>query len=159
MSTTSAHGLLVEEWERRIDPGGSRLELIDGDFLINPAPRPFHQNVCRYLANAIDEVCPVEWMAAVDVEWRNLSSDQGIVIHALRPGRRPSRDHDRVVRGDGGAVGARRDGWASLDPGRPRKKFGLVLDLGRFVHPFITPDDVDAVEAAIREHIGGEPPA
>jgi hypothetical protein len=42
--------------------------------------------------------------------------------------------------------------WASLDPKRPSKKVGLVLDLGRFVRPFITPDDPDAVEAAIREH-------
>lgn len=42
--------------------------------------------------------------------------------------------------------------WASLDPQRPSKKIGLILDLGRFVHPFITPDDPDAVEAAIREH-------
>jgi len=42
--------------------------------------------------------------------------------------------------------------WASLDPRRGSKKEGLVLDLGRFVHPFITPDDVDAVEAEIRAH-------
>src|SRR5579863_7351486 len=42
--------------------------------------------------------------------------------------------------------------WASLDPGRPRKEVGLVLDLGRFVHPLITPDDPDCVEAAIRAH-------
>lgn len=40
--------------------------------------------------------------------------------------------------------------WASLDPGRPRKKAGLVLDVGGFVRPFLTPDDPDAVEAAIR---------
>jgi hypothetical protein len=42
--------------------------------------------------------------------------------------------------------------WASLDPGRATKAVGLVLDLGRFVHPFITPDDPDRVEATIREH-------
>lgn len=41
--------------------------------------------------------------------------------------------------------------WASLDPGRLRKKYALVIDLGRFVHPFITPDDPGAVEAAIRK--------
>lgn len=41
--------------------------------------------------------------------------------------------------------------WASLDPRRPGKKTALILDLGRFVRPFITPDDPDAVEAAIRE--------
>ncbi len=42
--------------------------------------------------------------------------------------------------------------WASLDPRRGSKKEALVLDVGRYVHPFITPDDVDAVESAIREH-------
>ena len=41
--------------------------------------------------------------------------------------------------------------WLSLDPGRPKKQVGLILDLGRFVHPFITPDDPDKVEAAIRQ--------
>jgi hypothetical protein len=43
--------------------------------------------------------------------------------------------------------------WASLDPKRGSKKEGLVLDTGRFVHPFITPDDVGAVEACIRAHV------
>lgn len=42
--------------------------------------------------------------------------------------------------------------WASLDPRRPRKSTGLILDLGRGVQPFMTPDDPDAVEAAIRRH-------
>jgi hypothetical protein len=41
--------------------------------------------------------------------------------------------------------------WASLDPGRPGKRQALILDLGRLVRPFITPDDPDAVERAIRE--------
>src|ERR1700735_3067413 len=40
--------------------------------------------------------------------------------------------------------------WASLDPERPGKDVGLILDVGRFVQPFITPDDPDGVEAAIR---------
>jgi hypothetical protein len=42
--------------------------------------------------------------------------------------------------------------WASLDPKRPAKKTALILDLGRFVHPFLTPDDPSAVEAAISAH-------
>lgn len=41
--------------------------------------------------------------------------------------------------------------WANLDPARPRKKSGLVLDVGGFVKPLITPDDVDAVETVLRE--------
>ena len=40
--------------------------------------------------------------------------------------------------------------WASLDPQRRHKSVALILDLGRFVRPFITPDDPDAVEAFIR---------
>jgi hypothetical protein len=40
--------------------------------------------------------------------------------------------------------------WASLDPGRPTKKVGFILDLGRLVRPFVTPDDPDAFEAAVR---------
>ena len=37
--------------------------------------------------------------------------------------------------------------WANLDTKRPSKKEGLVLDLGKRVKPFITPDDPDRVEA------------
>jgi len=48
--------------------------------------------------------------------------------------------------------------WASLDPHRGSKHEGLVIDLGRFVRPFITPDDCAAVEAAIREHDHLGPP-
>jgi hypothetical protein len=51
--------------------------------------------------------------------------------------------------------------WASLDPGRPKKEFGLVLDLGRRVHPLITPDDPEHVESVIRERaqLGPSPQA
>ncbi|MGW7578798.1 hypothetical protein [Streptomyces sp. NPDC054765] len=42
--------------------------------------------------------------------------------------------------------------WASLDPGRFSKKDALILDLGRFVRPFVTPDDAAAVERILREH-------
>lgn len=41
--------------------------------------------------------------------------------------------------------------WASLDPKRRHKSITLILDLGRFVRPFITPDDPDRLEAIIRE--------
>ncbi|WP_435221095.1 hypothetical protein [Streptomyces sp. Tue6028] len=44
--------------------------------------------------------------------------------------------------------------WASLDPQRPEKSIGLILDIGRGVRPFITPDDPDAVESVICEHTG-----
>jgi hypothetical protein len=42
--------------------------------------------------------------------------------------------------------------WASLDPRRPSKHVGLILDLGRRVKPLITPDDPSAAQAAIRAH-------
>lgn len=42
--------------------------------------------------------------------------------------------------------------WANLDPSRPRKNEGFVLDLGRRIHPFITPDDPVAFEAVLRSH-------
>ncbi len=43
------------------------------------------------------------------------------------------------------------DYWANLDTKRSTKKEGLVLDLGKRVKPFITPDDVDHLEAVLRE--------
>ncbi|MEW1861944.1 hypothetical protein AB0399_16485 [Streptomyces sp. NPDC088194] len=47
--------------------------------------------------------------------------------------------------------------WASLDPGRLGKSEGLLLDVGKHIRPFITPDDPAAVEAAIRARIAPEP--
>jgi hypothetical protein len=44
--------------------------------------------------------------------------------------------------------------WASLDPGRPGKSVGLVLDLGGRVHPFLTPADPLALEALLRQRCG-----
>jgi hypothetical protein len=43
--------------------------------------------------------------------------------------------------------------WANLDPGRPRKSIGFFLDVGRRVIPFLTPDDPDAFEQAVRSHL------
>ncbi len=44
--------------------------------------------------------------------------------------------------------------WANLDMKRTRKSTGLVLDLGKFVKPYITPDDTDALESLLREKAG-----
>jgi hypothetical protein len=44
--------------------------------------------------------------------------------------------------------------WASLDPGRPGKRVGLILDAGASIRPFITPDDPQAVMDAIHAHTG-----
>ncbi len=42
--------------------------------------------------------------------------------------------------------------WFHLDPRRPAKSAGLVLDVGRRVRPFITPDDPAAAALALRAH-------
>jgi hypothetical protein len=42
--------------------------------------------------------------------------------------------------------------WASFDPQRPRKKVAFILDTGRAVRPFLTPDDPDAFESALTAH-------
>ncbi len=43
--------------------------------------------------------------------------------------------------------------WASLDPKRPSKSIAFILDIGRHVRPFLTPDDPDAFERAVRGHV------
>jgi hypothetical protein len=54
------------------------------------------------------------------------------------------------LRGRGRIWGTANPGyWAHLDPGRPRKRTALVLDVGRRVKPFLTPDDCDAVAEVI----------
>lgn len=40
--------------------------------------------------------------------------------------------------------------WASLDPGRPRKRAGFLIDYGRAITPLITPDDPDAAAAVLQ---------
>jgi hypothetical protein len=43
--------------------------------------------------------------------------------------------------------------WWNLDTRRPEKDLALVIDLGHRVRPTITPDDPDAVERILAEHI------
>lgn len=40
--------------------------------------------------------------------------------------------------------------WASLDPQRPSKSVAFILDLGRAVSPFLTPEDPDGFESVVR---------
>lgn len=42
--------------------------------------------------------------------------------------------------------------WANLDPQRPRKSVGFIIDTGHVVCPFLTPDDPDAFESALAAH-------
>lgn len=41
--------------------------------------------------------------------------------------------------------------WANLDVGRPKKRVGMILNTGKAVQPFLTPEHPDAFEALIRE--------
>jgi hypothetical protein len=41
--------------------------------------------------------------------------------------------------------------WANLDTKRPHKKVAFIIDNGKSVKPFVTPDDPDAFEAVVRE--------
>jgi hypothetical protein len=43
--------------------------------------------------------------------------------------------------------------WASFDPRRPRKQVGFDVQVGGPVKPFITPDDPNAFETAVRGHV------
>lgn len=44
--------------------------------------------------------------------------------------------------------------WLNLDWSRPQKEKLIVLELGRFVRPVITPDDVSAVVQILEEKTG-----
>jgi hypothetical protein len=44
--------------------------------------------------------------------------------------------------------------WANLDLRRPTKDVGFIIDNGKSIKPFITPDDPDAFEVALRERAG-----
>lgn len=39
--------------------------------------------------------------------------------------------------------------WAHMDPDRPRKQRALILDVGHWIQPLITPDSVEQVKAII----------
>ena len=100
------------------------------------------------------------WITCTDdgVEITGLLLPVGHQAHSLRldPGRAARRDD--VVAGKGPDLGHRQP--ALLGQPRPPaadEEVGLILDLGQFVRPFITPDDPDAVDAAITQHIGVGP--
>jgi hypothetical protein len=44
--------------------------------------------------------------------------------------------------------------WASLDPHRPRKEQGIILDLGAQVSPLLTPDNVPAFAQVLTDRLG-----
>lgn len=57
-----------------------------------------------------------------------------------------------TLRGKGRIWGTANLGyWANFDPGRPRKTVAFLVDAGRAVKPFVTPDDPVGFESALRE--------
>ena len=42
--------------------------------------------------------------------------------------------------------------WANFDPGRPHKTVAFLVDVGKAVKPFVTPDDPEAFASALREY-------
>jgi hypothetical protein len=73
----------------------------------------------------------------------------------------PARSDGRPVPRDLGGTSATASSqadisssMASLDPQRSSKDEALILDLGRRVRPFLTPDDVDAVAVVIHQRTG-----
>ena len=57
-----------------------------------------------------------------------------------------------ALRGRGRIWGTANPGyWANFDPSRPRKTVAFLVDAGKAVKPFVTPDDPAAFESALRE--------
>jgi hypothetical protein len=44
--------------------------------------------------------------------------------------------------------------WANLDTKRPHKEVAFIIDNGKSVKPFVTPDDPNAFESVVRERSG-----
>lgn len=57
-----------------------------------------------------------------------------------------------AFRGRGRIWGTANPGyWANFDPKRPRKTVAFLVDAGKAVKPFVTPDGPAAFESALRE--------
>jgi hypothetical protein len=110
----------------------------------------------RRVGASMDVLYRDEWIICTDdgirIRWYYPWGDKRVPYAAIRSARRVRLD---LLHGRGRIWGtANLRYWASLDPGRPGKESALILDLGRPVRPFITPDDTQAVENLIKEHSG-----
>ena len=54
-----------------------------------------------------------------------------------------------IMTGRGRIWGGSHKYWLNLDPGRPKKDWLYVLDLGKMTQPTVTPEDADAFKAAL----------
>jgi hypothetical protein len=94
---------------------------------------------------------------------RILCDERGLVIrwYGLFGAKRVPYDRIRAATaGDMGSLGGRYRIWGSsdlrhwynLDPTRPRKKTAIVLNLGKWLRPVITPDEPDKVIEILKRH-------
>jgi hypothetical protein len=89
---------------------------------------------------------------AIVIRWYYLWGAKRIPYTSIRSARRVDMT---TLRGRGRIWGtANLRYWASLDPGRPGKSMALILDVGGSVQPYLTPDDVPAVESILKERAG-----
>jgi hypothetical protein len=88
----------------------------------------------------------------ITMRWYYLWGARRVPYSAIKAARRV---HLSLLRGKGRIWGsATIRYWASLDPGRPAKDTGFVLDLGGFVRPFVTPDEPEAFEQVLSQRTG-----
>lgn len=72
-----------------------------------------------------------------------------VPLAAIRSVRRTDMS---ASRGRGRIWGTANPGyWANFDPRRSRKTVAFLVDAGKAVKPFVTPDDPAAFESALRE--------
>jgi Uma2 family endonuclease len=62
--------LRAEEYEALPEDICRGIEVVDGVVVIDPAPRRLHQDICRRLANALEEVCKPVLAVSTDVDLR-----------------------------------------------------------------------------------------
>jgi hypothetical protein len=43
--------------------------------------------------------------------------------------------------------------WSNLDPARPRKQVGFLIDVGHYVQAVVTPDDVQGFATVVGQHV------
>jgi Uma2 family endonuclease len=77
--------MALSEWEGLENPASARLELVDGQVVLNPQPRVIHQHVVRVLSNALADACSPEFITVCGVEWRFPAEDPAALWHVRIP--------------------------------------------------------------------------
>ena len=58
MSLTAVQPITIEQFLRFRAPQGFRCELINGEIVLSPDPKPPHYDICERLAEFLKQVCP-----------------------------------------------------------------------------------------------------